>query len=79
VAARYKVWTVFPRSDADIVGSNPTRGMNVCVCVYSVCVVLCVDSGLATSWSPVQGVYRLCIEDQETERAAKAQQRAVEP
>jgi hypothetical protein len=26
------------------------------VCVYSVCVVLCVGSGLATGWSPVQGV-----------------------
>jgi hypothetical protein len=26
------------------------------VCVYSVCVVLCVSSGLATGWSPVQGV-----------------------
>jgi hypothetical protein len=33
------------------------------VCVYSVCVVPCVGSGLATGWSPVQGVlpivYRL--------------------
>jgi hypothetical protein len=26
------------------------------VCVYSVCVVPCVGSGLATGWSPVQGV-----------------------
>jgi hypothetical protein len=26
------------------------------VCVYSVCVVLCIGSGLATGWSPVQGV-----------------------
>jgi hypothetical protein len=26
------------------------------VCVYSVCVVLCVGSGLTTDWSPVQGV-----------------------
>jgi hypothetical protein len=26
------------------------------VYVYSVCVVLCVRSGLATGWSPVQGV-----------------------
>jgi hypothetical protein len=25
-------------------------------CLYSVCVVLCVGSGLATGWSPVQGV-----------------------
>jgi hypothetical protein len=26
------------------------------VCVYSVCVVLCVGSGRTTGWSPVQGV-----------------------
>jgi hypothetical protein len=26
------------------------------VCVYSVCVVLCIASGLATGSSPVQGV-----------------------
>jgi hypothetical protein len=49
VAALSKAWTVFARSNAGIVGSNPTRGMDVCVCVYSVfCVVLCVGSGLAT-------------------------------
>jgi hypothetical protein len=28
----------------------------VCVCVYSVYVVLCLGRGLAMSWSPVQGV-----------------------
>jgi hypothetical protein len=28
----------------------------VCVCVYSVCVVLCLGRGLVTSWSLVQGV-----------------------
>jgi hypothetical protein len=33
------------------VGSNPTRGMNVCVCV-----VLCIGSGLATGGSPIQEV-----------------------
>jgi hypothetical protein len=35
--------TVFARWNAVIVGSNPTQGMDVCVCV-----VLCVGSGLAT-------------------------------
>jgi hypothetical protein len=30
--------------------------MNVCVRLFCVCVVLCVGSGLATGWSPVQGV-----------------------
>jgi hypothetical protein len=28
----------------------------VCVCIYSVCVVLGLGRGLATSWSLVQGV-----------------------
>jgi hypothetical protein len=34
-------------------GSYPTGGMDVC---KSVCVVLCVGSGLVTGWSPVLGV-----------------------
>jgi hypothetical protein len=36
VAARSKARTVFARSNTQIMGSNPTRGMGVCVC--SVCV-----------------------------------------
>jgi hypothetical protein len=41
--------TVFSRSNTGIVvGSNPTRVMDVCVCLFRVCVVLCVGSGLAT-------------------------------
>jgi hypothetical protein len=37
VAARSKAWTVFFRSNAGLVGSNPIQGMDVCiVCVYSV-------------------------------------------
>jgi hypothetical protein len=36
--------------DAEIVGSNPTQGMDIwCVYVFfCVCAVLCLDSGLAT-------------------------------
>jgi hypothetical protein len=30
--------------------------MDVCMRLFCVCVVLCVDSGLATGWSLVQGV-----------------------
>jgi hypothetical protein len=45
VAARSKAWIAFACSNAGIVGSNPTRGMNVCV--YSL-FVLCSD--LATGW-----------------------------
>jgi hypothetical protein len=56
VAARSKTWTVFARSNADILGSNPIRGMDVCVRLFSVCVVLCVGTGFATGWSPVQGL-----------------------
>jgi hypothetical protein len=39
---------IFGRSNTGIVGSNPTRGMNVCVRLFCVCVVLCVGRGLAT-------------------------------
>jgi hypothetical protein len=42
VAARFKAWTVFARSNAGIVGSNPTQGMDVCVYIYSVFVLSCV-------------------------------------
>jgi hypothetical protein len=54
VAARSKARTVFARSNAGIVGSNRNQGMDVCV--YSVFVLSCVGSGLATGWCPVQGV-----------------------
>jgi hypothetical protein len=43
VAARFKAWTVFARSNAGILGSNPTQGMDVCVCVYSVFVLFCMQ------------------------------------
>jgi hypothetical protein len=43
VAAPSKAWTVFARSNAGIVGSNPIQGMDVCiVCVYSVFVLFFV-------------------------------------
>jgi hypothetical protein len=56
VAARSKAWTVFARSNTGVMGSNPTRNMDVCVRLFYVCVVLCVGSGFATGWSPVQRV-----------------------
>jgi hypothetical protein len=52
VAARSKAWNLFARSNAGIVGSNPTQGMDVCLCLFCVCIC----SGLSAAWSPVQGV-----------------------
>jgi hypothetical protein len=60
-------WTVFARSNTAVTGSNPIRGIDIrmSVCVYSVFVLSCVGSGLATGWSPVKGVlptmYRITI------------------
>jgi hypothetical protein len=59
VAAR----NVFASTNTGIVGSNPTRGMDVCVHLFCVCVGLCVGSSFAKGWSLMQGVlptvYRL--------------------
>jgi hypothetical protein len=64
VAAPSKAWTVFARSDAGIVGLNPTLGMDV-LCVYSF--ILCLGRGLVTGWSLVQGVLPSVKNDYGTE------------
>jgi hypothetical protein len=56
VATRSQEWTIFSRSNTGFMGSNPTRGMDVCVPLFCVSVVLWVGSSLAMDWSPVQGV-----------------------
>jgi hypothetical protein len=65
MAARSKAWTLFVRSNSGIVCSNQTQGMDICVLLFYVCVVLCVGRGLATGWFPVQGglpsVYKIRI------------------
>jgi hypothetical protein len=61
------------------VGSNPTEGMDVCVRLFCVCIVLCVGSGLATGWSPVWEVLPTVNMIKIRKKAAKAQQRAVKP
>jgi hypothetical protein len=48
VAARSKTRTAFARSNTEIVGSNPTGGMDVCVCVYILCLPR-VEAGKNTS------------------------------
>jgi hypothetical protein len=74
-AARSKARTVFSRPNTGVMDSNPTRGMDVCVCFFCVCIVLSVDDGLIPRpTSPTD-----CECGQETEKAAKTKQRAVAP
>jgi hypothetical protein len=48
VAARSKACTDFAPPNAGIMGLQPTQGMDICVGLFCVCVVLCVGSGIAT-------------------------------
>jgi hypothetical protein len=48
MAARSKARIVIAHSNARIVGLNPIQGMDVCVRLFCLYVVLCVGSGLAT-------------------------------
>jgi hypothetical protein len=42
VTERSEAWTFFARSDAGIVGSNPTEGMDVCLRLFCICVQVAV-------------------------------------
>jgi hypothetical protein len=79
VAARSKAWTVFDHSNAGIVGSNPTQGMDVCMRLFCICVFLCVDSGFATGWSPVQGVLQSVYRINKLKKRPKSNKRTAEP
>jgi hypothetical protein len=66
--------------DAGIVGSNPTQGMDVCVCVYSVFALSCMwVTDLQRANHSSKDSYRLCKKDYETEEEVLAQRRAVQP
>jgi hypothetical protein len=72
VVARSKAWTVSARSKAGIVGSNLTQSRDVCiVCIYSVFVLFCVLEALRRADPRPRGPTD-CVQDQETEKAAKA-------
>jgi hypothetical protein len=67
VAARSEARTVFARSNAGIVGSNPTRGMYVCIlCVCSVFLLFCVEAEALRWADPRPRSSTNCVEDQET-------------
>jgi hypothetical protein len=78
VTARSKTLTVFARSNAGIVNSNTTQGMNVCVPLFCVCVVLCVGRGLATGWSPVLRVVPTVHRFKKLKKRPRSNKRTVE-
>jgi hypothetical protein len=79
VAARSEASTVFSRSKAGIVASNPTEGMDVCVHLFRVYVVLCLGSDLATGSSPVQGVLPAVFKIKKLKKRPRSNKRPVEP
>jgi hypothetical protein len=53
--------SVFTHTNTEIGGSNPTQGMDVCVCVYSVFVLSFVYvEALSPADPPSKEPYRLC-------------------
>jgi hypothetical protein len=74
VAAWSKAWTVFDRSNTEIVGSHPTGGMDVYVRLFCVCVVL----DLQRADPPSTESYRLCIGLERLKRRPRLNKRAVE-
>jgi hypothetical protein len=57
VAAPSKARTVFAPSNAEIVGTKPTKGIDVCLRLFCVCAVLCK----VAADPPSKDSYRLCI------------------
>jgi hypothetical protein len=61
-AARSKAWTVFAHSNAEIMGSNPTQGMDVCIVCLFVFLLLFVElQVLRRTDPPSKESYQLCI------------------
>jgi hypothetical protein len=78
LAARSKAGTVFAQSNTGIVGSNPTYGMHVCVRLFCVCASCVQVAALLWADPPSKEAYPLCKRPRNW-KAAKAQQRVVEP
>jgi hypothetical protein len=63
-------WTVFALSNTGVVGSNLTRGMDVCVPLFCICAVAALQWADPRSRSPTD-----YVKDQETVKSGKAQQK----
>jgi hypothetical protein len=61
--SRSKAGTVYDRLNIEIAGSNPARGMDVCVCVCF-CVVLSFVSVEALRWTdpPTKESYQMSVD-----------------
>jgi hypothetical protein len=74
VAAQSKALTVFASSNTGVLSWNPTREMNVCVWLFYLCCPVYRQR-------PSDGLFSVqrrptdCVKDQETEKAAKDQQK----
>jgi hypothetical protein len=77
VAAQSKAWTIFAHLNTGVVSSNVSRSMKSVPVSFLFCVVR-VGRGLAKGWTSVRDMLPT-VWDQETEKAAKAQQRSIEP
>jgi hypothetical protein len=66
-------------SGTPIVDSNPTWGMDVCVRLFCVCAVICMQvAALQRADPPSKEFYRLCKRSRKW-KADKVQQRDIEP
>jgi hypothetical protein len=55
VAAQAKAWTIFARSNTGIMGSNPTQDMDVCVRLFCLHAVVCVQTAALQMADPPSG------------------------
>jgi hypothetical protein len=74
VAARFKAWAGFICSNSVAMGSNLTPSMDTCVHI-----ILRVGGGLTMDRSSIKGILLTVYRIKKLKKAAKAQQRAVEP
>jgi hypothetical protein len=79
VAAWSKAWTVLACSNTGIMGLNPTWDMDVCLHLFCVCAVLCVQVA-ALQWADPPSKESCQLRKRSRNwKVAKAQQRVVEP